>query len=155
MLVRRKTWPKGKGFKSRAEVMQKLYDAKNPMNPQVKTLSLDKKLLHLFLTRNVVPRQEQKDQVTVGDAILMEQIITGSKVNLPAIMLAHMQHCHSQDVGGLPYPHLVVKFLSQLMLYPEKVMETSHSEFLILFTIRKELMELEDKPKDEVPPPAA
>jgi hypothetical protein len=31
-------------------------------------------------------------------------------------------------------------------------METSHSESLTLFTIRKELMELEDKPKDEVPP---
>ena len=88
VLVRRKTWPKGKGFKSRAEVMQKLYDGKNPKNPQVKTLSLDKKLLHLFLVRNVVPRQEQLEQVTVGDAILMEQIITGSKVNLPAIMLA-------------------------------------------------------------------
>ena len=102
-----------------------------------------------------MPREEQLEQVTVGDAILMEQIVSGAKVNLPAIMLSHMQHCHSQDAGGLPYPHLVIKFLSQLTLYLEKVMETSHSEFLTLFTIRKELMELEDKPKDEVPPPAA
>ena len=56
VLVRRKTWPKGKGFKSRSEVMQKLYDGKNPKNPQVRNLSLDKKLLHLFLVRNIVPR---------------------------------------------------------------------------------------------------
>ena len=40
VLVKRKTWPKGKGFKSRVEVMQKLYDEKNLKNPQVKTLSL-------------------------------------------------------------------------------------------------------------------
>ena len=152
VLVRKKTWPKGKGYKSRAEVMQKIFDGKNPKQPQAKLLTMDKKLLHLFIIRNVVPRKEHRDQVTIGDAILMEKIISGSLVNLPAIILSHMQYCQAHETHGLPYPHLVKKFLSQLQLYPANVKEVPCTKFLTMVTVRKVLVDEEEKPKVEAPP---
>ena len=39
------------------------------------------------------------------DAILMEKILLGEQVDLPKLVLAHMQFCQSHDSHALPFPH--------------------------------------------------
>ena len=72
VLVRKKNWPKEKGFKTRTEVMQKIFDGRNPKQAQARLLHLEKKLLHLFIIKNVLPRKEHRDQVSINDALIME-----------------------------------------------------------------------------------
>ena len=103
--------------------MQKLFDGKTSKNALTKFLPLDKKLLHHYLLKNVIPRQEHRDTVAIGYAILMEKIVSGERVNLSAIILGHMQYCQSHDTHALPFPHVIKKLLTKLNLYPYDVSE--------------------------------
>ena len=91
----------------------------------------------------------------IGDAILMEKIVFGSPVNLPAIMLSHMQYCQAHDTHGLPFPHFIGKFMSQLQLYPSDVKDSTYANILNMITVRKVLCDEEEKVTVEVPPTVA
>ena len=100
-----------------------------------------------------MPRKEHKDQVTINDTFFMEKVLSGSKVNLPAIILIHMQYCQAHDTHNLPYPHLIKKFLVQLQVYPANVKEVTCTKFLNMVTVRKVLVDEEEKPRVEAPQP--
>ena len=127
--------------------MQKIFDGKNPKQPQARLLTLDKKLLHLFIIRNVVPRKEHRDQVTISDAILMEKILSGSK---SIFLLSSSATCSTVKLMKrivCPTLILIKKFLSQLQLYPANVKEVTCTKFLTMVTVRKVLVDEEEKPK--------
>src|ERR1044071_9595683 len=66
-------------------------------------------------------------------------------------MLSHMQYCQAHYTHGLPFPHFIKKFMSQLQLYPSDVKETSYTNILNMITVRKVLCDEEEKVTAEVP----
>src|ERR1044071_4350617 len=83
----------------------------------------------------------------------MEQVLSGSKVNLLAIILSHMQYCQAHDTHSLPYPHLIKRFLSQLQLFPPNVKVVKGVKFLTMVTVRKLVVDEEEKSRNTAPPP--
>ena len=89
-LVKKRTWPKGKEFRTNGETVKLLFGNMVQGDLEASLLPLDKKLLHKFLIRNVVPRKVNKGTVLINDAVLTEKIVSGSLVDLPRIVMAHM-----------------------------------------------------------------
>jgi len=137
VLVKKRTWPKGREFKTKAETTTLIFG--EPISGELDTslLALDKKLLHKFLIRNVVPRKENRGTILINDTVLMEKIISGDLVDLPRLMLAHMQFCSSHDTHALPYPNLIEKILKFFSYYPKDVPETKFSSILTNSTLHQ------------------
>ena len=153
VLVKKRTWPKGKEFKTKAETTTIIFG--EPISGELDTslLALDKKLLHKFLIRNVVPRKENRGTVLINDVVLMEKIISGDLVDLPRLMLAHMQFCFSHDTHALPYPNLVKRILEFFSYYPEEIQETKFSSCLTLSTLHSMKFRAESVATKEASPP--
>ena len=134
-LVKKITWPKGKEFKTKGETVKLLFGKMVQGDLEASLLPLDKKLLHKFLIRNVVPKKEKRGTVFINDAILMEKTVSGSLVDLPRIVMAHMQMAQSHDTHVLPYPHLVKKILETFQYYPAELKETPYSSCLTIANI--------------------
>ena len=47
-------------------------------------------LLHYILIKNVLPRQEGRDNVTIFDQALMIQVLQGELIDSPRVVLRHM-----------------------------------------------------------------
>ena len=129
ILIKKRTWPKGREFKTKAETTSIIFGEPISGDLDSSLLALDKKLLYKFLIRNVVPRKENRGTVTINDAILMEKIISGEMVDLPRLMLAHMQFCFSHDTHALPYPNLIEKILKFFSYYPKDLLSRTRELF--------------------------
>jgi len=151
VLVKKKTWPKGKEYKTRTETVKVIFGRNITGDLNTNLPSLDKKLLHKFLLRNIVPRQENRGTVLINDAILMEKIISGSFVDLPRIVMAHMQITQAHPSHVLPYPHLVKKLLETFACYPQDVKETPYSSCLTIPNIKMMKWTRERAPTPSLP----
>ena len=155
VLPLKKGWPKGKGFKEKGAILRKIYDGDSPDTMLTKDLSIANKLLHFWITRNLVPRQEHRNEVLISDAIFMDKILNGVQLDLPRIVLAHMQYCAGHDTHALPFPNVIKKFLASLNQYPGDLPETEYSHCLTMKIVRT-LKSKEQKPSpaaiEELPP---
>jgi len=153
VLVKKRTWPKGREFKTKAETTTIIFGEPISGDLDSSLLALDKKLLHKFLIRNIVPRKENRGTVLINDVVLMEKIISGDLVDLPRLMLAHMQFCFSHDTHALPYPNLIEKILKFFSYYSEEIPETTFSSSLTLSTLHSMKFRAEPTTTREAPPP--
>ena len=72
----------------------------------------------------------------IGDVVLMFKFITGVPIDLPQIILAHMQHCKSHATHALPYPHVIKQLLLSLHAYPDGYPEHRFANLLSMKTVR-------------------
>ena len=135
-IIHRKNWPTGAGEPSKKEIVETIYDGQSYTKLTTKNLRLDKKLLHSFLIKNVIPRQEKRSSVLIGDVVLMFKFITGVPIDLPQIILAHMQHCKSHATHALPYPHIIKQLLLSLHAYPAGYPEHRFANVLTMKNVR-------------------
>src|ERR1044071_7979056 len=156
ILVTTRSWPKGKDFRPKKETIKEIFGDLILGDLDTSLLPLDRKLLHIFLTSNVIPREDYKSTVLLNDVVLMEKLISGSLVDLSRIMLAHMQYCFNHESHALPYPHLVKKILKFFDYYPEDIPETSYTSCLTLDIIRSLKFRTDEQPSQppllEAPP---
>jgi hypothetical protein len=156
ILVTTRSWPKGKDFRPKKETIKEIFGDLILGDLDTSLLPLDKKLLHIFLTNNVIPREDYRSIVLLNDVVLMEKLISGSLVDLSRIMLAHMQYCFNHESHALPYPHLVKKILKFFDYYPEDIPETSYTSCLTLDIIRSLKFRTDEQPSQppllEAPP---
>ena len=104
----------------------------------------------------MISREDYKSTVLLNDDVLMEKLISSCLVDLPRIMLAHMQYCFNHESYALPYPYLVKKILKFFRYYPEDVPETSYTSCLTLDIIHSLKFRIDEQPSQppllEAPP---
>ena len=53
------------------------------------------KVMFMYTICNVVPRKEGREKVAIQDYLLINKILDGEKVNLPKIIMKHLEHAIS------------------------------------------------------------
>ena len=112
-------FPKNNWHEDKGEILEILFGnphkgVKNLMNTG---LSAVVKAIHQVVVRGLTPRMEKTSNVSVHDAYLMASILTKEPVNLPVLLMKHMQSSARSKTHGLPYPGLVKTLLINAGLY--------------------------------------
>ncbi|GAV60842.1 hypothetical protein CFOL_v3_04370 [Cephalotus follicularis] len=89
-------------FGESAHVMQRMYS---------RNLSLHLRFLHCVVAIHILPKVGGFDEVTHIEAFMMFHIITGQKINVPKLIINHMQAMHSRENARLPYSNIITKIL--------------------------------------------
>ncbi|GAV91728.1 hypothetical protein CFOL_v3_35118 [Cephalotus follicularis] len=89
-------------FGENAHVMQRIYS---------RNLSLHHRFLHRAVATHILPKAGGFDNVTHMDAFTIFHIITGQKINVPKLIINHMQAMHSRENARLTNSNIITKIV--------------------------------------------
>uniref|UniRef100_A0A803NGQ9 Putative plant transposon protein domain-containing protein n=1 Tax=Cannabis sativa TaxID=3483 RepID=A0A803NGQ9_CANSA len=92
------------------------------LKPQSKDLTIQAKVIHHFLTFNIVPRGGNRCTLTQFDLYLLDNIFKGCFINLGALIINHMKHAiktYKKQVITLPYGMLLTKIFQYFNVHLE------------------------------------
>ncbi|KAF5184188.1 hypothetical protein FRX31_026225, partial [Thalictrum thalictroides] len=98
-------------------------------------LTVESRLIHHIITFCITPRTGSRDHVSSMETFLIWAILTGKRINLPAIILAHMSDAvkPKKSRTGLPYgmalTELFHSFKLPLKHYPEIIVPSCHDKY--------------------------
>ena len=122
-------YPKGEWPGDKPVVLEALYGNRrkavaNLMNVGMSPLI---KGLHQIAVRGLVPGMEKTSNVHIQDAYLIYDMLLKKKINLPLLVMKHMQACARSANHGLPYPRIVKALITGAGVYvPKKEVTLVH-----------------------------
>lgn len=153
-LHQKKNWPPG-ASDVLLTVFEKHVNRKGPLF--TKDLPLWKRVIHAFIVKNVMPRHENFDRVTICDTMIMAEVIKGNLVDTAQIMFYQMQCAIHSTTAPLPFPHLVKKIIQGLGLSYQSESEVAFNNHFLPRHIKllDEYANIEYKePLSALPPPS-
>ncbi len=77
------------------------------------SLSAEMRLLHNFIGRILFPKSERFDHISERDLVIMEHVIQGIPLNLPAMMIRQMREAIYKSRVFLPYGMILILVFRQ------------------------------------------
>ncbi|GAV59403.1 hypothetical protein CFOL_v3_02934 [Cephalotus follicularis] len=89
-------------FGENADHVQRMY---------TRNLPLDYRFLHRAVCTRILPKAGGFDEVTHMEAYTMYHFITGRRINVPSLLVNHMNSIHNRENARLGYSNVITKIL--------------------------------------------
>ncbi|GAV87442.1 hypothetical protein CFOL_v3_30868, partial [Cephalotus follicularis] len=89
-------------FGENADFVQRMY---------TRNLSLHYRFLHRAVCTHILPKAGGFDEVTHMEEYTMYHLITGKRINVPFLIINHMQEIHGRENARLAYSNIITKIL--------------------------------------------
>ncbi|GAV60425.1 hypothetical protein CFOL_v3_03956, partial [Cephalotus follicularis] len=76
-----------------------------------RNLPLDYRFLHRAVCTHILPKAGGFDEVTHMEAYTMYHFITGHRINVPSLLINHMNSIHDRENARLGYSNIITKIL--------------------------------------------
>ena len=106
-ITQKKNWPSG----STALIKRLFGKQLDKKNLRTHLLSLSARVVHAFIIKNIMPRAEKQDVVTIADGQILDEVLQGELVDTAQIMFYHMQTSKNSTSAPYPFPHIVKRIL--------------------------------------------
>ena len=127
-ITQKKNWPSG----STALIKRVFGKQLDKKNLRTHLLPLSTRVIHAFIIKNIMPRAEKQDVITIADGQILDEVLRGQVVDTAQIMFYHMQTCKNSTSAPYPFPHIIKRILQYkgLSYNPEseKRFETAFSQ---------------------------
>ena len=127
-ITQKKNWPSG----STALIKRVFGKQLDKKNLRTHLLPLSARVIHAFIIKNIMPRAEKQDVITIADGQILDEVLQGEVVDTAQIMFYHMQTCKNSTSAPYPFPHIIKRILQYkgLSYNPEseKRFETTFSQ---------------------------
>ena len=149
-ITQKKNWPSG----STALIKRVFGKQLDKKNLRTHLLPLSTRLIHAFIIKNIMPRNEKQDVITIADGQILDEVLHGQPVDTAQIMFYHMQTCKNSTSAPYPFPHIIKRILQYkgLSYTPESetrfeaAFSEKHLELLDLYGNIDQIEELKPKP---------
>ncbi|GAV72356.1 hypothetical protein CFOL_v3_15844, partial [Cephalotus follicularis] len=74
-------------------------------------LPFDYRFLHRAVCTHILPKVGGFDEVTHMEAYTMYHFITGHRINVPSLLINHMNSIHDRENARLGYSNIITKIL--------------------------------------------
>ena len=82
-------------------------------------MTVENRVIHGYVKDNLVPRGEKRTNVGIIDSIYVLCLLDGELLNLPWIIMKHMEHLKTKPGHALPFGSLIKKLLIKAKAYEE------------------------------------
>ena len=127
-ITQKKNWPSG-SIALIKRVFGKQLDKKNL---RTRLLPLSARVIHALIIKNIMPRAEKQDVITIADGQILDEVLKGQVVDTAQIIFYHMQTCKNSTSAPYPFTHIIKRIIQYkgLSYTPksEKLFETTFSQ---------------------------
>ncbi|GAV71555.1 hypothetical protein CFOL_v3_15045 [Cephalotus follicularis] len=108
----------GRGWNQRSWVTSPDFNRQDCVNvlfgenaDHVQNLPLDYRFLHRAVCTHILPKVGGFDEVTHMEAYTMYHFITGRRINVPFLLINHLNSIHDRENARLGYSNVITKIL--------------------------------------------
>src|ERR1044071_3334547 len=106
-ITQKKNWPSG----STALIKRVFGKQLDKKDLRTHLLPLSTRVIHAFIIKNIMPRAEKQDVITIADGQILDVVLQVQMVDTAQIMFYHMQTCKNSTLAPYPFPHIIKRIL--------------------------------------------